>query len=121
MSAAAWAALGTALGTLAVILSAVFTARASTAASRATAEAQRAAAIVTARPEERAVDLDVLQVTVKRVDEENGALRRQQARLEVLLRAFSWTCDRWAGQMRDAHIEPSPPHPLVEEYNRTGV
>jgi hypothetical protein len=90
-------------------------------AAVATAEAQRTAALVAAGPQAKSVDLAVLQATVDRVDAENGALRQRQSRFESLLRAFAVTCDRWAAQMRDAHIEPVPPHPLVEEYNRTGV
>ncbi|MET9923406.1 MULTISPECIES: hypothetical protein [unclassified Streptomyces] len=63
----------------------------------------------------------MLQATVTRVDEENKELRTGQQRLHALLRACTWTMDRWAGQMHRAGIEPEPPHPLVEEYNRTGV
>lgn len=118
MNAEIWVAVGTAAG---MGLTGWFTSRASTAATKATAEAQRAAAIATARPAEQAASLSVLEATVARVDQENGALRMRQSRLEALLRAFAWTCDRWVGQMRDAHIEPDAAHPLVEEYNRTGV
>ncbi|WP_260987962.1 hypothetical protein [Streptomyces sp. CFMR 7] len=81
----------------------------------------RAAAAIQAAPTAKAGDLAVLQATVERVDEENGNLRGRQSRLESLLRACTWTMDRWARQMRDAGIEPEPPHPLVDEYNRTGV
>ncbi|MEU2026831.1 hypothetical protein ABZ565_32535 [Streptomyces sp. NPDC016469] len=55
------------------------------------------------------------------MDKENGSLRGRVGRFEPLLRAFSWTVDRWAGQMHRAGIEPEPVHPLVDEYNRTGV
>jgi hypothetical protein len=43
------------------------------------------------------------------------------SRLERVVSAFAWTTDRWARQMLRAGIEPEPPHPLVDEYNRTGV
>jgi hypothetical protein len=81
----------------------------------------RTAAAIQAAPQEKAQDLAVLQATVKRVDEENGNLRGRMSRLEAILRACSWTMDRWARQMHDAGIDPEPPHPLVEEFNRTGV
>ncbi|WP_030322808.1 MULTISPECIES: hypothetical protein [Streptomyces] len=85
--------------------------------ARATVKAAKA----TAAPQQQAADLAVLQATVKRVDEENTSLRARQARCESLLRAFSSTVNRWADQMNRAGIEPEPVHPLVDEYNRTGV
>ncbi|NUV65629.1 hypothetical protein G6W57_00670 [Streptomyces sp. CAI-121] len=98
-----------------------FVARATLRAAQATARANEAVAAIQAGPQGRAQDLAVLQATVERVDEENGSLRGRMSRLESLLRAFSWTTDRWAGQMHRAGIEPEPAHPLVDEYNRTGV
>ncbi|MFI7329384.1 hypothetical protein ACIBQ3_32695 [Streptomyces rubiginosohelvolus] len=99
----------------------IFMARATVRAQRVTAAADEAIARLNAAPQAKAQDFAVLQATVARVDEENGQLRGKQARLEALLRAFSWTVDRWAGQMNRANIEPEPVHPLVDEYNRTGV
>jgi len=81
----------------------------------------RAAAAIQTAPTAKAQDFAVLQATVERVDKENGNLRERQSRLEALLRAFSWTTDRWARQMDQAGVTPVPPHPLVDEYNRTGV
>lgn len=81
----------------------------------------RTAAAIQAAPQSRTVDLAVLQATVERVDSENTSLRMRQSRLEALLRAFAWTTDRWASQMRRASIEPEPPHPLVDDYGRTGA
>ncbi|XQE87454.1 hypothetical protein ACN24M_20635 [Streptomyces microflavus] len=81
----------------------------------------RTAAAIQAGPAAEQSKFAVLEKTVARVDEENGRLRGRQSRLESLLRACTWTMDLWARQMRDAGIEPEPPHPLVEEYNRTGV
>lgn len=81
----------------------------------------RVAAAIQAGPAAKAQDFAVLQATVARVDEENGELRGRQSRLESLLRAFAWTTDRWAQQMHRAGVEPEPVHPLVDEYNRTGV
>lgn len=81
----------------------------------------RTAAAIQAGPQAKAGEFAVLQATVKRVDEENKDLRGRQSRLESLLRAFAWTTDQWARQMHRAGIDPEPPHPLVEEYNRTGV
>ncbi|MDP9953188.1 MULTISPECIES: hypothetical protein [Streptomyces] len=98
-----------------------FVARATVRAARVTAQADEAIARLNAAPQAKAQDFAVLQATVARVDEENGQLRGKQARLEALLRAFSWTVDRWAGQMHRANIDPEPVHPLVDEYNRTGV
>lgn len=74
-----------------------------------------------AAPALRSADLAVLQATVTRVDEENGQLRGRMSRLEAILRAFSWSADRWVRQMHKAGIEPEPAHALVDEYNRTGV
>jgi hypothetical protein len=98
-----------------------FVARATVKASQATARANEAVATIQANPQAKAGDFAVLQATVGRVDEENGRLRERQSRLESLLRAFAWTTDRWARQMRNVGVEPEPPHPLVDEYNRTGV
>lgn len=81
----------------------------------------RTAASIQSAPQAKAQDFAVLQATVERVDKENGQLRERQSRLETLLRAFAWTTDRWARQMHDAGITPEPAHPLVDEYNRTGV
>ncbi|MFC8282947.1 MULTISPECIES: hypothetical protein [Streptomyces] len=81
----------------------------------------RTAAAIQAGPAAEQTKFAVLEATVRRVDEENGSLRGRQSRLESLLRAFAWTADRWARQMHEAGIEPEPPHPLVDEYNRTGV
>jgi hypothetical protein len=86
--------------------------------SRATRDAARATAAATVQ---QSANLAVLEATVKRVDEENGQLRGRMSRLEAMLRAFASTTDRWARQMHRAGIEPEPPHPLVDEYNRTGV
>lgn len=127
MNVGEWAAVATAAGTVlggggwfvarATVRAAQVTAR----AQEATAAATEAAARAAAAPAQQAADLAVLQATVKRVDEENGNLRGRQLRLERILRAFSWTVDelyRWA---RDPVGTPPDPHPLVEEYNRTGV
>jgi predicted RNase H-like nuclease (RuvC/YqgF family) len=95
--------------------------RATVRAAQATAAANEAAARAAAAPAQQAANLAVLEATVKRVDEENGQLRGRMSRLEAILRAFSTTTDRWARQMHRAGIEPEPVHPLVEEYNRTGV
>lgn len=81
----------------------------------------RTAAAIQAAPQAKANEFAVLQATVNRVDEENGQLRGRMSRLESVLRAFSSTTDRWARQMHNAGIEPEAPHPLVDEYNRTGV
>lgn len=81
----------------------------------------RTAAAIQAAPQAKANEFAVLQATVNRVDEENGQLRGRMSRLESVVRAFSSTTDRWARQMNRAGIEPEPPHPLVDEYNRTGV
>lgn len=98
-----------------------FVARSTRDAARATAAATEAAARANAAPAQQAANLAVLESTVRRVDEENGQLRGALARLESVVRAFAWTTDRWARQMHRAGIEPEPPHPLVDEYNRTGV
>ncbi|NUS86369.1 MAG: hypothetical protein HOY75_27510 [Streptomyces sp.] len=98
-----------------------FVARATRDAARATAAATEAAARANAAPAQQAANLSVLEATVRRVDEENGQLRGTMSRLEAVVRAFAWTTDRWSRQMHRAGIEPEPPHPLVDEYNRTGV
>lgn len=81
----------------------------------------KTAAAIAAGPQEKQTQFTVLQATVNRVDDENKDLRKRQSHLEALLRAFAWTTDRWASQMRRAGVEPEQPHPLVDEYNRTGV
>ncbi|MFE0039454.1 hypothetical protein [Streptomyces sp. NPDC059015] len=99
----------------------LFVAKATRDAARATAAAQEAAARANAAPAQQQASLAILEATVKRVDEENGALRGRVFRLESVVRAFSWTVDemyRWA---RHPVGEPPDPHPLVDEYNRTGV
>lgn len=98
-----------------------FVSRATVRAAQATARANEAVAAIQSTPQAKAQDFAVLQATVQRVDAENGHLRERQSRLESLLRAFAWTTDRWARQMNRAGIEPEPAHPLVDEYNRTGV
>lgn len=98
-----------------------FVSRATVRAAKATAAANEAAARAAAEPARRAGEFAVLQATVERVDRENEQLRSRQSRFEALLRAFAVTADRWAAQMRRAGIEPEPPHPLVDEYHRTGV
>jgi hypothetical protein len=98
----------------------LFVARATRDAARATAAATEAAARASAAPAQQAANLAVLEATVTRVDKENGQLREALTRVQAVLRAFAWTTDRWAQQMYQAGIEPDPPHPLVEEYNRTG-
>ncbi|MFD5137438.1 hypothetical protein ACFWMX_14550 [Streptomyces sp. NPDC058378] len=81
----------------------------------------RTAAAIQSGPAAEQSKFTVLEATVTRVDSENKELRTGQRRLESLLRAFAWTTDRWARQMHEAGIEPEPAHPLVDEYNRTGV
>lgn len=81
----------------------------------------RTAASIQTAPQAKAQDFAVLQATVERVDKENNELRTRQSRTEAILRAFALTADRWCRQMTRAGIEPEPPHPLVDEYNRTGV
>ncbi|MEH0552600.1 hypothetical protein [Streptomyces sp. B21-101] len=98
-----------------------FVARATVRAAQATARANEAVATIQAAPQARAQEFAVLEATVNRVDRENGELRQWQRRTEAILRAFSWSADRWRRQMERAGIEPEPPHPLVDEYNRTGV
>lgn len=106
----AWGIAGGALTLIGVVVTGWLTYRGS-----------RTAAAIQAAPAAKQQDFAVLQATVERVDKENGSLRERQSRLESLLRAFSWTADRWARQMGQAGITPEPPHPLVEEYNRTGA
>ncbi|MGA5372265.1 hypothetical protein ACPCSD_14455 [Streptomyces griseoincarnatus] len=120
MNVGEWAAVVTAAGSV-LGGGGLFVARATVRATQATARAQQAVAEIQAQPQARAQDLAVLQATVKRVDEENGSLRGRMSRLESIVRAFAWTTDRWARQMHRAGIEPEPAHPLVDEYNRTGV
>lgn len=116
-----WAGIIAAFGTVGMVLAGLFAARATRAAAVATADATQAAARAQAAPAQRAEDLKILQATVERVDLENGQLRGRMSRLESVLRAFSWTTDRWGRQMGQAGITPEPMHPLAEEYNRTGV
>ncbi|MEU9436615.1 hypothetical protein [Streptomyces sp. NPDC048252] len=98
-----------------------FVARATVKAAQATARANEAAARAAAEPARRTGDLSVLQATVERVDRENEQLRLRQSRFEALLRAFSWSFDELRRWSRNPVGEPPAPHPLVDEYNRTGV
>lgn len=120
MNVGEWAGVITAAGSV-LGGGGLFVGRATVRAARATAAAQEAAARATAAPAQQAASLAVLEATVKRVDEENGSLRGRMLRLESVVRAFSWTHERWARQMDRAGIVPEAPHPLVDEYNRTGV
>jgi len=123
-----WSGLVAAIGAIGMVVAAVFTSRATARAAQATAAANQAAAAAQAAPALRTADLAVLQATVDRVDRENGQLRSEneqirvkQSRTDRFLQAFSWTLDdlyRWA---RNPIGPPPDPHPLVEEYNRTGV
>jgi hypothetical protein len=113
----AWGIASGALTLLGVVVTSWLTYR----GARSAAAAQAAQAQAAAAPAAKAQDFAVLQATVERVDKENGMSRERQSRLEALLRAFAWTADRWARQMERAGITPEPPHPLVDEYNRTGV
>ncbi|TVL89727.1 hypothetical protein [Streptomyces sp. SAJ15] len=116
-----WAGIVAVFGTVGMVVGGLFTARATTRAAAATARANEAAARAAAEPAAQQASLAVLQATVERVDTENGQLRQRQSRLESLLRAFSSTVDelyRWA---RSQPGVPPEPHPLVDEYNRTGV
>lgn len=120
MNVGEWAGIATAAGSV-LGGGGWFVARATVRAARATAAATEAAARANAAPAQQAANLAVLEATVRRVDEENGQLRGKMSRLERMLSAFAWTTDRWARQMLRAGIEPEPAHPLVDEYNRTGV
>jgi len=123
-----WSVIVAVIGAFGAVVAAVFTARASTRAAQATAAANQAAAAAQAAPALRTADLAVLQATVDRVDKENGLLRSEneqirvrQSRTDRFLQAFSWTLDdlyRWA---RNPIGPPPDPHPLVDEYNRSGV
>jgi hypothetical protein len=81
----------------------------------------RSAAAIQAAPAAKAQDFAVLQATVERVDKENEHLRVRQSRLESIVRAFSWSFDDLRRWSRNPVGDPPDPHPLVEEYNRTGV
>jgi hypothetical protein len=105
-----WGLVGAGVTVIGVIVTGYFTYRGS-----------RTAAAIQTAPQAKAQDFAVLQATVERVDKENGELRQRQSRTEAILRAFSWSADRWCRQMNRAGIEPEPAHPLVDEYNRTGV
>ncbi|WP_394436313.1 hypothetical protein [Streptomyces sp. SGAir0957] len=120
MNGGEWAGIITAAGSI-LGGGGWFVSRATVRAAQATARANEAVAAISSGPQAKAQDFAVLQATVTRVDEENGQLRGRMSRLEAVVRAFSWTTDRWARQMHQAGIEPEPAHPLVDEYNRTGV
>lgn len=120
MNIGEWAGLASAAGTV-LGGGGWFVSRATVKAAQATAAANQAAAQAKAAPALQGEQFRVLQATVSRVDKENGQLRTRMSRLELILRAFSRTTDRWARQMADAGIEPVPVEPLVDEYNRTGV
>lgn len=127
--------ISTVIGAIGLVLAGLFAARATKSAAQVTAdaqrqaaEAQRQAALAAVEPNQRRADLEAFNAKADRLDREaqrdreaTEEIRTQVTRLTALVRAFAWTADRWASQMRNARIEPLPPHPLVDEYNRTGV
>jgi len=127
VSTAEWATIITAAGGI-LGGGGWFVARATVKAARVTKEANEAVARIQAQPAAQQASLAVLEATVRRVDKENEALRTEnqqirerQTRMERILKAFSWTLEdfyRWA---RNPVGDPPPVHPLVDEYNRTGV
>lgn len=102
--------VGTGVTVLGVIVTAVLTYRGS-----------RTAAAIAAGPAEKQNEFAVLQATVARVDKENEGLRLRQSRLESVVRAFAWSFDDLRRWSRHPVGPPPDPHPLVDEYNRTGV
>lgn len=106
----AWGIAGGVLTLVGVVLTGWFTYRGA-----------RSAAAIQAAPAAKAQDFAVLQATVERVDKENEHLRVRQSRLESIVRAFSWSFDDLRRWSRSPVGDPPDPHPLVEEYNRTGV
>ncbi|MEU9415145.1 hypothetical protein [Streptomyces sp. NPDC048272] len=105
-----WGLVGAAVTVLGVITGGWFTYKGT-----------RVAAALAAAPAAKAQDFAVIEKTLARVDKENDDIRKRQSRLEAVVRGFAWTLDRWSRQMIREGIEPEPPHPLVDEYNRTGV
>ncbi|MEH0627818.1 MULTISPECIES: hypothetical protein [Streptomyces] len=105
-----WGLVGAAITVAGVIATGYFTYRGG-----------RAAAAIQAAPQAKAQDFAVLQATVERVDKENEQLRVRQSRLESIVRAFSWSFDDLRRWSRNPVGDPPDPHPLVDEYNRTGV
>lgn len=105
-----WGLVGAAITVVGVITTGYFTYRGG-----------RAAAAIQAAPQAKAQDFAVLQATVQRVDKENEQLRVRQSRLESIVRAFSWSFDDLRRWSRNPVGDPPDPHPLVDEYNRTGV
>lgn len=100
-----------------------FVARATVRAARVTTAAQEAIARIQTEPQADAHRFAVLQATVERVDEENGALRGRQARFDALLGGFSRTVNRLIYRMERAGVPPEPEDidDLVREYMRTGA
>ncbi|MFD9834515.1 hypothetical protein [[Kitasatospora] papulosa] len=100
-----------------------FVARATVRAARVTTAAQEAIARIQTEPQADAHRFAVLQATVNRVDEENGALRGRQARFDALLGGFSRTVNRLIYRMERAGVPPEPEDidELVREYMRTGA
>ncbi|MEU6768496.1 hypothetical protein ABZ916_39060 [Streptomyces sp. NPDC046853] len=105
-----WGLVGAAVTVLGVIVTGFFTYRGT-----------RTAAAIQAAPVAKAQEFAVLQATVERVDKENEQLRMRQSRLESIVRAFSWSFDDLRRWSRNPVGDPPDPHPLVDEYNRTGV
>lgn len=104
-----------------VLVSAWFSLRSSRAAAAITAAAQEHVAATQTGPAQTQAGLEVLQVTLTRVDRENADMRARVSRVEAVMRAFARTVDRLTAQVRHAGLEPEPNDPLVDEYYRTGV
>ncbi|CAL9591584.1 hypothetical protein SUDANB1_05236 [Streptomyces sp. enrichment culture] len=74
-----------------------------------------------AAPQQRQVDLSVLQASVERLEKECGEMRQQIVRL----RTFLWVAVGWAKRRGD-QVErlggtPEPTPGEIEEFYRTGV
>jgi hypothetical protein len=105
-----WGVVGAVISVIGVITMGFFTYRGT-----------RVAARINAAPNQKQVDLSVLQASVERLKEECGQLREEQARTRGVL----WSISRWALVLRDQVTglggTPQPPPQDVEDYYRTGV
>lgn len=103
-------ALVTTAGAIAAVIAAVVAGWFSVRGSRAAAA-----------PQQRQVDLSVLQASVERLEKECGEMRQQIVRLRTVLWAAVGWANRRGEQVTSRGGTPAPPPEEIEQFYRTGV
>lgn len=103
-------ALVTTAGAIAAVIAAVVAGWFSVRGSRAAAA-----------PQQRQVDLSVLQASVERLEKEQGEMRQQIVRLRTMLWAAVGWANRRGDQVENLGGVPEAPPEEIEQFYRTGV